>query len=108
MRHDTRISGRVEPRRERAAQPLSASGISRDVETGTEIVIAYCEACGYRRAAEIAAERLRVALQVPVRLSPGGRGDFEVSAAGRVVFSRHREGRIPDERDLLSRLAMLS
>lgn len=77
------------------------------MESGIEIVIAYCEACGYRRAAEIAAERLRVALQVPVRLAPGDRGDFEVSAAGRVVFSRQREGRFPDERDLLARLAMM-
>lgn len=70
-----------------------------------EIVIEYCEACGYRRAAERAADRLRVALAVPVRLKPGAAGVFEVTASGRVVFSRHEEGRFPEERELLARLS---
>jgi selT/selW/selH-like putative selenoprotein len=36
---------------------------------------------------------------------PGTRGQFDVLADGRLLFSKHSEGRFPDEDEILSAIA---
>jgi selT/selW/selH-like putative selenoprotein len=42
---------------------------------------------------------------VKATLIRGGRGVFDVTVDGKLVFSKHHEGRFPDEVELLDELA---
>lgn len=44
-------------------------------------------------------------LDVDARIVPGGKGQFDVEADGRVVFSKHREGRFPEHDEIVGALA---
>jgi predicted Rdx family selenoprotein len=39
-----------------------------------------------------------------VTIAPGKVGQFDVIADGKVLFSKHQEGRFPDEGEVLSQL----
>ncbi|TML22629.1 MAG: hypothetical protein E6G11_07200 [Actinobacteria bacterium] len=43
-------------------------------------------------------------LGIETRPIPGGRGQFDVLADGRVLFSKHAEGRFPEEDEILAQL----
>jgi selenoprotein W-related protein len=44
---------------------------------------------------------------VTARLIPGSGGVFDIVADGKKIFSKHDEGRFPDEDDVLDELAEL-
>jgi selT/selW/selH-like putative selenoprotein len=48
----------------------------------------------------VAALEKRFAQRVSVDTTPGDRGIFDVSFDGDVVFSKHTEGRFPDEAEI--------
>jgi len=59
---------------------------------------------GYdQRAASLAAE-LGDALGIDATITPGGRGQFDVFADGRRVFSKHERGRFPEDGEIAALL----
>ena len=56
--------------------------------------IAFCVGCNYQPRAAALAETLRQALpQATITLTPTGGGAFEVTADGRLIFSKNQLGR---------------
>jgi len=51
------------------------------------------------RAASLAAE-LREALRIDARVTPGGRGQFDVVVDGSLVWSKHERGRFPEDGEI--------
>jgi predicted Rdx family selenoprotein len=51
------------------------------------------------RAASLAAE-LREALGIDAKVTPGGRGQFDVLVEGRRVWSKHELGRFPEDGEI--------
>lgn len=45
---------------------------------------------------------------VDALLERGGGGQFDVLVDGQILFSKHKEGRFPDEAEILARLASLA
>jgi selT/selW/selH-like putative selenoprotein len=43
-----------------------------------------------------------------VDIVPGGRGQFDVLADGKLIFSKHEEDRFPTEAEILGELAALT
>jgi selT/selW/selH-like putative selenoprotein len=42
---------------------------------------------------------------VTARITPGGRGQFDVVADGELVFSKHDRGRFPEDGEILATLS---
>ena len=42
---------------------------------------------------------------IDARIVPGGKGQFDVEADGRLVFSKQREGRFPEHDEIVAALA---
>jgi len=55
----------------------------------------------------VAAIQARFGDAVTTQLVPGGRGVFEVEAAGKRLFSKHAEHRFPDPGEIEAQLAAL-
>ena len=70
-----------------------------------EIRIEYCGACGYLRRAEAMAAAITGATGLPCRLVEASGGSFEVFRGERLVFSKKRIGRFPEERELFEGIA---
>ncbi len=68
------------------------------------VQVTYCGMCGYGRRAEALSRALEAALGVRVERIEAGRGAFEVSVDDRLVFSKHADGRFPEEAELLALL----
>jgi len=43
-------------------------------------------------------------LGIEATATPGSRGQFDVRAGGLLLFSKHHEGRFPEEGEILSQL----
>lgn len=41
-------------------------------------------------------------------IEPGGRGQFDVFADGKLIFSKHEVGRFPEDREVLEKLPLKS
>ena len=70
-----------------------------------KVEIHYCPtSSGYdTRAASLAAE-ITEKLEIPASAVPGSTGQFDVVADGRVLFSKHAEGRFPEHGEILAQL----
>ena len=69
-----------------------------------QVSIVYCKPCGYLKRAEAAAAAITKELGVPVSLTPGAGGIFEVSVGDHVIIKRVR-GHFPDTPEIVAAVA---
>ena len=65
-----------------------------------EVVIVYCQPCGYLRKAQAAADAVRGELGLSVKLEPGKAGIYEVRVGDEVVL-RRKPGWFPAPGDVV-------
>ncbi len=58
--------------------------------------IKYCVPCGYLPRAKELKQKLEKEFKADVTLVDGERGIFDVTANGKLIFSKHKEGRFPE------------
>jgi selT/selW/selH-like putative selenoprotein len=69
-----------------------------------QVKIEYCVPCGYLpRATELAGE-IKKKYGADAELVKGDKGIFDVYVDGKLVFSRHQEGRFPEPQDIFDRV----
>ncbi|GEM_PF-484012 len=75
--------------------------------TMKKIRIVYCKPCGYLPRAEEMKKELEKRLKgkVTVKLEPGDSGIYDVYSDGKLVFSKHREMRFPDNEEIVRGVA---
>ena len=65
------------------------------------VKIEYCGSWGYYPKAVSLAETIESKFKKEVAISRGRRGSFEVTINGELIFSKLKEGRFPDESEIL-------
>ena len=60
-----------------------------------KVDIKYCGPCGFLPRAEELKQRMEKELKAQVKLIEGEKGIFDVSVNGKMIFSKHKEGRFP-------------
>jgi selenoprotein W-related protein len=71
------------------------------------VTIKYCQPCGFMpRALDLAKDVLQaygmeLNKKFSVSLQPGDKGIFEVMVEDRVIFSKEKEGRYPESREIV-------
>lgn len=69
-----------------------------------QVKIEYCVPCGYLpRATQLAGE-IKNKYGADAELVKGDKGIFDVYVDGKLVFSRHQEGRFPEPQDIFDRV----
>lgn len=67
-----------------------------------EIKIVYCVPCGYIQKAEWMKKDLEKTIKdARVKLEPGDKGIFDVYADKNLIFSKHKEGRFPESKEII-------
>jgi len=69
-----------------------------------QVSIVYCKPCGYLKRAEAAAGAVKEKFGVPVSLTPGTGGIFEVRIGANVVAKREK-GHFPDTQEIVAAVA---
>lgn len=82
---------------ENAFLKVSANFISDNMH---KIRIVYCVPCGHLQRAE-AMKAVLERKGAHVELVPGDKGIHDIYVDGLLVFSRHKEGRFPEEKEIL-------
>ena len=68
------------------------------------ITILYCASCNYHPQAAGLAAAIREATGAEAKLIKGAGGVFDVTADGRLLFSKKQAGRFPEHGEILSQL----
>ena len=66
-----------------------------------EVEIVYCVPCGLLPQAEKLKNDLKKNIGADVKLKEGDKGVFDVFVDGKLVFSRHKEGRFPASNEII-------
>ncbi len=61
-----------------------------------KVDIKYCVPCGYLPRAKELKQKLEKEFTADVTLVDGERGIFDVTVDGKLVFSKHKEGKFPE------------
>ena len=69
-----------------------------------QVKIEYCVPCGYLPRATQMAEEIKKKYGAETELVKGDKGIFDVYVDGKLVFSRHQEGRFPEAQDIFDRV----
>jgi len=73
-----------------------------------EIEISYCDMCGGIDDAQNVANEIEKHMGLKAKLIDVGRGRFEVTDNGKVVFSKAKEGRFPRPMEIVRRLKRMN
>lgn len=69
-----------------------------------KVDIKYCVPCGYLPRAKELKQKLEKEFTANVTLVDGERGIFDVTVDGKLVFSKHKEGKFPEWDEIKSAL----
>ena len=72
-----------------------------------EILIKYCSVWNYQPRAAGLADEIKQETGIVPTLEPGSGGVYDISADGKLLYSKHQTGCFPDNQEILEKIRRL-